>query len=116
MKKIITTALILATATASFAQDKIDPPNAQQNSKNEYYIMQGEYMVRYSVHIITDTIYKDTPLRNGKSLNTRAELFRRNGKKIFLNDGECVDSKGKIKDCTLLKKKLDDRQQEITQR
>jgi hypothetical protein len=94
--------------------------NIIRHSKHDYYVMEGEYLIHYSIKVLVavkaDTVFQDKSLNNGKVVTTKAELLSKKGRKTFLVEGECVDANGKIKNCTTLRRKLDDKQQEITLR
>lgn len=104
--KILFTLLMLVLLQCSFAQDEISCGN-EGNSKHDYYVMEGDYIIHYYTEVKSDTIFNNMALRKGNVLTSSAELVDKKGKIIFLNEGECVDSKGNISDCAKLKKKLE---------
>ncbi len=107
MRKILFILVLLTAVTTGFAQNDSSATTTIK-TKYDYYEMRGEYMVHYFVEVKSDTIYNDIPLRKNV-LTSKAELTDKKGNiKKFLNEGECVDAKGKITDCTKLQKKIED--------
>lgn len=113
MQKITTTLLAMAIVSQTLAQQTLAEP-LQQNSKHDYYVMEGEYMIHYYIEIKSDTVFGNMPLRKGKTLTTRAELLNKKGKKVYLNEGDCVDYYGNIEDCEKLKRELRDKHEELS--
>ena len=96
--------LLIGTASA-FAQNPVIASKNEGSSKYNYYMMQGDYIIFYSLNK-PDTILDGISFKNGNTITSKAELMNKKGNVIFLKDGECVDSKGNITNCDHLVKKL----------
>ena len=101
--------LFILCAVQCFSQDADTLLRVEENMKFDFYQMQNEYIIHYFAEIKGDTLMNDISLRNGSTITSKAELVNKNGKIIFLINGQCVDSKGNIADCKELRKRLEER-------
>lgn len=92
---------------------KLDSNYNYQNAKHDYYSRVGEYVIHYHIEVKADTVLMDIPLTEKKTITSRAELVNKKGKIIFLDEGQCIDSKGSFVDCNEVRRKLRARTEKI---
>jgi hypothetical protein len=105
MKTLLIIFLIII-AHKLFAQDDSPDSLVEKYQRLDYYALEGDYIIHYFVDIKSDTLLYDLSLKNGNTITFKGEVISRNGKIIFLKEGECVDSKGNIGKCNKIRKKL----------
>lgn len=85
------------------------------SEKSDYYVMEGEYMIHYTIEIKADTLFNDVPLKKGKRLTSRSEILDKRGRIKYLNEGDCVDHKGNVKDCDTLRENLEEKKEQVVE-
>jgi hypothetical protein len=117
LKKIIFTFSAIAIASVAFAQDEKESSETNEKlSKYGYYMMQEDYLIHYQAEGKADTMTADISLRNGKTLSYKGEIFEKNGTRVFLKEGQCVNINGNIDECDKLKQKLEKKAEKSTGR
>lgn len=107
MRKIIYTLFAVVVTSGVFAQsDKNSSESNEKLSKYGFYMMKEDYLIHYNADGNMDTLTASIVLRNGKTLTSIGELFGKNGTRVFLKEGQCVNANGNIDDCEKLKQKM----------
>jgi hypothetical protein len=96
-------------AASAFAQEDkaLSLADNGKLAKYGYYMMQEDYLIHYLPEGKADTMKTNVSLRNGKILTSIGELLDRDGSRIFLKVGECVNVNGNIDACHKLQLKME---------
>jgi len=127
MKKlfVILTAVVFSTVTVFAQATKTETKETKKDAKESkmetkadnthcYAMINGK--MSHCTKTAGDPMTKDVTLKNGTMVSTKGEVTMKDGKKMMLKEGQCIDMEGKVGDFkthdAMGDKKMDDKKME----